>query len=144
MSIEAEATIPTDAELTLERECAVAIERVNPEWLRDAKLERSDHINFITGQLAFRLQKLIWANPLGRLEVSTPASPWEHFRAVYFPRTRLGRWFLRRKPIREHTTVKSAYAAFPEAHIVYPDHLGKMVMVIRDGAIIPVQTKEKV
>lgn len=136
MSIEAEATIPTDAELTLERECAVALTKIDRAILEDTKLYRSEVFRYAANELVFRLEKLIWANPLGRLEVSTPASPWEHFRAVYFPRTRLGRWFLRRKPIREHTTVKSAYAAFPEAHIVYPDHLGKMVMVIRDGAII--------
>lgn len=132
----AAATTPADAELVLERQIAAAVTTVNREWLHDAKLERSDHINFLTGQLAFRLEKLIWANPLGRLEVSYPASPWESFRAAYFPKSRLGRWFLRRKPIRETTVVKSAYAAFPEAHITYPDTLGKMVMVVRDGALI--------
>lgn len=137
MSMEAESgTIPTGDELVLEKQIAAAITVVNREWLHDAKLERAEHVNFITGQLAFRLEKLIWANPLGRLEVSYPASPWEHFRSVYFPRTRLGRWFLQRKPVRETTVIKSAYATFPEAHIAYPKELGRPVMVIRDGVLI--------
>lgn len=40
-------------------------------------------------------------------------------------------------------SMEAEEATIPTDAELVPDHLGKMVMVIRDGAIIPVQTKEK-
>jgi hypothetical protein len=130
------AAVPTRDEITLTLHHAIAMHSIKREWLDDVKLERSEALSFVADELVFRLEKMLWANPLGRIEVSHPASPWEHFRATYFPHLRLGRWFLRRKPVRETTIVKSAYAIFPEAHIAYPDSLGRPVMIIHDGKLI--------
>lgn len=130
------AVIPTGDEITLTLHHAVAMHSIKREWLDDVKLEHSEALSFVADELVFKLEKMIWANPLGRIEASYPASAWEHFRATYFPRYRLGRWFLRRKPVRETTVVKSAHAMFPEAHIAYPDSLGRPVMVVRDGSFI--------
>jgi hypothetical protein len=122
-----------DAEiLSLERISAAALARVHREFLHDAHLTVSDSMYFITNELALKLEKHIWANPLGRLEVSYPATPWEHFRATYFPKTPIGRWFLKRKPVRKTCVVRSAYAAFPEAHVRYPDELRRCVMMLRE------------
>lgn len=120
-------------ELKFERHVATAVQAVNKELLYDAKLERSDLAVASANQLVLRLEKLIWANPLGRLSVEYPSTPWEHFRETYFPKLRLGRWFLKRKPVRKTAVVRSAYAAFPKAHIAWPDPpLGKPTIILRD------------
>lgn len=125
------ATLPE--EVVFERQVACVIETVSKAFLYDTKLERSDLVNFVAGQLTYRLEKLIYAHRLGRLEVEYPATPWEHFRDAHFPKTRLGRWFLKRKPVRKTAVVKSAFAAFPEAHVAWPDPpLGRPTIILRD------------
>jgi len=120
-------------EVVFERQVACAVQRINKAFLRDTKLECSELVNFVAGELVYRLEKLIYAHPLGRLVVEYPATPWEHFRDTHFPNTRLGRWFLKRKPVRKTAVVKSAYAAFPEAHMAWPDPpLGKPTIILRD------------
>ncbi len=128
----AETTIDADVELILKRETAVAVTSVDRRFLDDAELEISDIAQFAAGQLVLRLSKLIYTNPLGLFEVEYPATPWEHFRAVYFKRNRLGRWFLRRKPVRMHYERRSAAVSFPESTHVFPDTLGKPVILVRD------------
>ena len=78
---------------------------------------------------------MIYEHRLGRLEVEYPTTPWEHFRDAHFPKTRLGRWFLKRKPVRKTAVVKSAFAAFPEAHMHmrFPEQLGPPTIILRDN-----------
>lgn len=121
----------------LTREIAAALIVVNRELLTaGTKLEVSDTINFMANQLAVRLEKLIYTSPLGLFEVEYPATPWEHFRAVHFPKTSLGRWFLRRKPVRMHYERRSVAVSFPESQYeVYPTELGRPVYLIRGEAM---------
>jgi hypothetical protein len=119
-------------EVTFEKHVAVALTLVNKNLLQDAKLERSDLVRMTANQLALRLEKLIYAYPLGRMVVEYPATPWEHFRETYFPKTAVGRWFLKRKPVRKTAVVKSAFASFPEAHIAWPPTLGPATIQLRD------------
>lgn len=119
-------------DVVFEKHVAVALTLVNKNLLQDAKLERSDLVRMTANQLALRLEKLIYAHPLGRMVVEYPATPWEHFRETYFPKTALGRWFLKRKPVRKTAVVKSAFASFPEAHIAWPPSLGPVTIQLRD------------
>jgi len=121
-----------DLEVVFEKHIAVSLTTINPELLHDAKLEQSALTNFVAGQLVYRLEKLIYAHPLGRMVVEYPATPWEHFRETYFPKTAVGRWFLKRKPVRKTAVVKSAFASFPEAHIAWPPSLGPVTIQLRD------------
>src|SRR5512146_2543498 len=113
-------------DVTFEKHVAVALSVINKNLLHDAKLERSDIATMAANQLALRLEKLIYAHRLGRMVVEYPATPWEHFRETYFSKIAVGRWFLKRKPVRKTAVVKSAFAAFPETHIVWPSALGPM------------------
>lgn len=115
-----------------EKHVAVALTFVNKGLLHDAKLERTDIARMTANQLAWRLEKLIYAYPLGRMVVEYPATPWQHFRDTYFPRFAAGRWFLKRKPVRTTAVVKSAFASFPEAHIAWPPELGPVTIQLRD------------
>lgn len=126
-------TVDTDTrDIEFKKHVAVALTSIRRELLHDAKLEQSALVAFTANELTLKLEKLIYANPLGRLEVSYPATPWEHFRATYFSQFALGRWFLRRKPIRETTVVKSAFATFPEAHIVFPPEFGRPTITLHN------------
>lgn len=119
-------------DIEFKKHVAVALLNVRRELLHDAKLDQFALTRLTANELTLRLEKLIYANPLGRLEVSYPASPWEHFRAMHFSRFALGRWFLRRKPVRETTVVKSAFALFPEAHIVLPEEFGRPTIALHN------------
>lgn len=123
---------PLPERIVFERQVAAVLAHVNKEFLRNTKLDSSDAARLAADELVLRLEAHIWANPLGRMYVSYPASPWEHFRATYFHRNRLGRWLIRRKPIRFHWEVRSALASFPEAHMALPPKLGRRVMILRD------------
>lgn len=123
--------MPSDEDLKLRCETAVALVSLKRPLLADAKLEVSEFVNMAADELTLKLEKLIYTSPLGILEVEYPAGPWEHFRAVYFKRSRLGRWFLRRKPVRMHYERRSAAVAFPESTRVFPDDLGKPIILIR-------------
>jgi hypothetical protein len=121
-----------DGDLILKREVAAALVALKRPLLNDTKLEVSDVIKLATDELVLRLEKFIYTSPLGVFEVEYPAGPWEHFRAVYFKRFALGRWFLRRKPVRMHYERRSAAVSFPESTQVFPDDLGKPVILVRD------------
>jgi hypothetical protein len=121
-----------DGDLILKREVAAALVALKRPLLNDTKLEVSDVIKLATDELVLRLEKFIYTSPLGVFEVEYPAGPWEHFRAVYFKRFALGRWFLRRKPVRMHYERRSAAVSFPESTWVFPDDLGKPVILVRD------------
>lgn len=124
-------TTPAGDGLTLKREVAAALTTIDKRILNDTKLERSEVIRFAANQLVLRLEKLIYTSPLGLFEVEYPAGPWEHFRAVYFKRFALGRWFLRRRPVRMHYERRSAAVSFPESTRVFPEELGKPVILVR-------------
>lgn len=130
-------SVPEAEEIVFEKQVAVAVSAIRKEFLHDATLDRSELVRFTVDELVLRLEKLIWANPLGRMVISYPATPWEHFRATYFHRNRLGRWLVKRRPLRFHYEVKSALAAFPESHQVWPDTLGRRVFILRDAAVLP-------
>lgn len=119
-------------EVRFQRHVAAAVTLINRDLLHDANLERSDIVQMTANQLAMRLEKLIYAHPLGRLVVEYPATPWEHFRDTYFHKSLVGRWFLKRRPVRKTAVVKSAFATFPEAHIAWPDSLGPVTITLRD------------
>lgn len=119
--------------LILEGELAAAMVAINRDLLNNSNIEVSEVAMFTANQLVARLEKMLYVNPLGRLEVEYPATPWEHFRAEHFPKTRLGRWLLRRKPVRMHCEVRSCAVAFPETTAaIYPTSLGKPVFVTRE------------
>lgn len=122
-------------EFVLKRQIGAAIQNIDKAFLYDTKLESADLPNIIANQLVYRLEKLIYEHRLGRLEVEYPTTPWEHFRDAHFPKTRLGRWFLKRKPVRKTAVVKSAFAAFPEAHMHmrFPEQLGPPTIILRDN-----------
>lgn len=117
---------------TLQREVAAAVVAVHKAFLNDTEVHVSDTLRFIRDQLVVRLEKFLYLNPLGKMVVEYPATPWEHFRAVHFPKTRLGRRLLRRKPVRMHYVVRSAAVAFPEAAMIFPTALGRPVFVTRE------------
>lgn len=123
---------PAEGDLVLKRETAAALALVSRNLLNDTTLEISDVAKLAANQLTLRLEKLIYTSPLGIFEVEYPAGPWEHFRAVYFERFALGRWFLRRKPVRMHYERRPAAVSFPESTRVFPDDLGKPVILVRD------------
>lgn len=118
----------------LTREIAAALCLVNRElFTAGTNVEISDAIRFTANQLAIRLEKLLYTSPLGLFEVEYPASPWEHFRAVHFKRNPLGRWLLRRKPVRMHYERRSVAVSFPESQFeIYPTNLGRPVYVVRE------------
>lgn len=122
----------SEDDLTLKREVAVALTTIKRPILNNTTLEVSDLSRMATDELVLRLEKFLYSSSLGVFEVEYPAGPWEHFRAVYFERSRLGRWFLRRKPVRMHYERKSAAVSFPESTRVFPADLGKPVILIRD------------
>lgn len=121
-----------EGDLELKREVAAALTTIDRPLLNDTKLERSEVVRFAADQLVLRLEKFLYTSPLGIFEVEYPAGPWEHFRAVYFKRFALGRWFLRRRPVRMHYERRSAAVSFPESTRVFPDELGKPVILVRD------------
>lgn len=121
-----------EGDLILKREVAAALVAIKRPLLNDTKLEVSDVVRLASDELVLRLEKFLYSSALGVFEVEYPAGPWEHFRAVYFKRSPLGRWFLRRRPVRMHYERKSAAVSFPESTRVFPDDLGKPVILIRD------------
>lgn len=118
----------------LTREVAATICVVNRElFSAGTNVEVSTALSLAANQLAFKLEKLVYTSPVGLFEVEYPASPWEHFRAVHFKRNALGRWFLRRKPVRMHYERRSVAVSFPEAQFeIYPTELGRPVYLVRD------------
>lgn len=117
-------------ELVLKR-YEYAIQRhISAGLLRGTSMELSDVADLSARAAAVTLRKAIYGNPLGRIEYSFPASPWEHIRQAYFPKSRLGRWFLKRRPVRMAYHVASAAAMFPEAHMNYPEHLGEVTLLM--------------
>lgn len=121
-----------EGDLQLKREIAADIIAINRPLLNDTSLEVSDAVKMATDALVLRLEKFLYASELGVFEVEYPAGPWEYFRAVYFERSTIGRWFLRRKPVRMHYERRSAAVSFPESTRVFPDDLGKPIYLIRD------------
>lgn len=121
------------AELALSVQHLAHTTRFSAEVLSAMKLRRSDALGFVAEQSVYRMDAYIFSNPLGRIEVGYPATPYEHFRQKYFPRLGpLGRWLLRRRPIRQTWVVKSAAAVFPEAHIPLPQQLGQRNFITYD------------
>lgn len=121
-----------EGDLELKREVAAALVTIKRPVLNDTKLEVSDMVRLASDELVLRLEKFIYTSPLGVFEVEYPAGPWEYFRAVYFKRFALGRWFLRRRPVRMHYERRSAAVSFPESTRAFPDDLGKPVILVRD------------
>lgn len=119
--------------LTLQRTVAMSVLAISKPLLNDTEVSVSEAVRFTTNELVVRLEKFLLVNPLGKLVVEYPATPWEHFRAVHFPKLGLGRWFLRRKPVRMHYEVRSAAASFPNAAMVFPTSLGQAVFVTREA-----------
>ncbi|HTU15653.1 MAG TPA: hypothetical protein VMF31_10670 [Solirubrobacterales bacterium] len=83
-------------------------------------------------RMAYRLQVELLSNELGRIVFTFPATPWDHWKRDWLPRLgRLGRWYLRRHPIRESASVTSASATFPKAHVAYPKELGEIRFLLQ-------------
>lgn len=77
-----------------------------------------------------------------RLRVYVPASWWQHFRQDVYPKLgRLGRWLLRRKPVRTKEIVKyetlvanfKQYATYPASDLVMaPKEIHKNIIVLKE------------
>lgn len=74
----------------------------------------------------------VLSNPSGRIDYSFPATPWDHWKREWLPRLGpLGKWYLKRHPVRLSHDVKSAIALYPEATIAYPEGLGPVKFLIQ-------------
>jgi hypothetical protein len=91
----------------------------------------------LSGRMVAELRAAVYARTLDRqtvtLGVDTPTSPWQAFKERRFDRNPIGRWWLRRWPVRHdhfessHTfTVRETY---PDATFVLPPEFGAAHLV---------------
>lgn len=86
----------------------------------------------ITGQLIYKLEAEVLSRPLGQIVYSFPATPWDHWKEKWLPRLgRVGRWYLRRHPVRESAKAFSAAALYPHANVRTPDNFGPVRFMLQ-------------
>ena len=92
--------------INLERLTATAMEVVSAEYRAHI-----DHDNIMRG-LAYRLDRIVWANKIGEELESWPADWWEAVKERWFPK-----WALRRWPVRYRHLSLKAYHAYPSLNL---------------------------
>lgn len=89
------------------------------------RAKTSDALGFELNQMVMRLSTFVLADQRGHGTVTFPATTWDMAKARALPKLgRIGRWYLRRHPVREHSVGLKSYLAFPKADIPYPAKLG--------------------
>lgn len=120
-------------DVTLDRQKVASFVARHPQFMADMKYEESDSVSdfFMRGYVLERWESFIYGNTVGRIEYSFPATWWDHFKRDTLTRFALGRWYVRRHPVRLSWDVKSARTLFPQNQII-PKELGPMVFSVED------------
>jgi len=122
--------------ITLEKQKVASFTMRHPQVSADMKYEESDSVSafFMRGYVLERLETFIYGNSIGRIEYSFPATWWDHFKRDTLNRFALGRWYVRRHPVRLAWDVKSARTMFPQNQIL-PKELGPLVFSVDDDLV---------
>ena len=119
--------------VTLERQKVASFVQTHPQFMADMKITEGA-VDFIHGIVVTRFESFIYGNSVGRIEYSFPATWWDHFKREVLLRSAIGRWYVRRHPVRLSWSVKSARTMFPQNEI-RPPGLGPPVYHVDDADV---------
>lgn len=111
--------------IMLERLKVAGITNISNVLLDSAEVSVSETMTMAMDQTMIRLATRVLAHDQGKVTITFPATWWDHLKRDRISKIPLvGRWYVRRHPVRESAIPLRRWAKFPGAEIAYPRGLG--------------------